>query len=157
MELDREYQRKFLKELADAYPQEVFYNDVKKAPDKWKAYENYRYLKEHGLVEGRQIDFVSGEISFSVKATAKGIDFINENGLSQILGVVTVKLHEDTIRDMIALRIQDSSLPKEKKSHLLSSLKSLPADAIRHLTMRLLDKGLDAVNLYDLLTGIFPS
>ncbi len=155
MELDREYQRQFLKKLAEAYPEEISYSDVRKDPDGWKAYENYRYLKEHGLVDGRQINFVSGEISFSVKATAKGIDFINENGLTQILGIVTVRLHEDTVRDMVALRIQDSSLTEKEKSHLLSSLKALPADAIRHLTLRLMDMGLDTANLPDLLAGIF--
>ncbi|MNS51081.1 hypothetical protein D3C72_837450 [compost metagenome] len=58
--------------------------------------------------------------------------------------VQTVRFHDSTI---IALEdiIRIANLPEEKKSGLISKLRELPADAIKHLTLQLLTKGV--VNL----------
>lgn len=72
------------------------------------------------------------------------MDFLaDDGGLSAILGVVTVKLHDETIRDLIAARIQDSNLPPEEKTGLLTQLRELRGESIKHLTLKLLDAGLD--------------
>lgn len=63
-----------------------------------------------------------------------------DGGLGAILNVQTVKFHDNTI---IALEdiIRVANLPDEKKSGLISKLRELPADAIKHLTLQLLTKG----------------
>ncbi len=64
--------------------------------------------------------------------TAAGLDFLaDDGGLSAILGVVTVKVHADTIRDLIAAKIDTADLPVEKKSALKKQLAALPETALR--------------------------
>jgi hypothetical protein len=71
------------------------------------------------------------------------MDFLaDDGGLSSILGVVTVKLHEDTLKQLIGQRITESDLPAPEKSKLLEQLKTLPGEAIKHLTLKLVDAGL---------------
>lgn len=75
--------------------------------------------------------------------TAKGMGFLTDDGgLSPILDVVTVKLHEDTLKELIGQRIAESDLPAPEKSRLLDQLKSLPGETIKHLTLKLVDVGL---------------
>lgn len=72
------------------------------------------------------------------------MDFLaDDGGLSAILGVLTVKLHDETIRHLIEARINSSDLPAEQKAGLLATLKDLPGEALKHLTEKLLDAGLD--------------
>ena len=60
--------------------------------------------------------------------TAKGIDFMmQDGGLSAILNTKIVKLHPDTIRDLLQNRIQASSL--ENKEELIDKIKSIPIES----------------------------
>ncbi|MCM1513256.1 MAG: hypothetical protein NC112_09155 [Oxalobacter formigenes] len=148
MKLDREYQKEILRRLADSYPtyrdcMEWLGQTIREDEEKYAA--NMLYLEGHGLVESL-VEIIQGEPSYALppEITPKGIDFIaNDGGLSAILGVVTIKLHEDTIRDMIATRIISSSMPQSDKQRFVDALKQLPGESIKHLTMRLLDLGLD--------------
>ena len=73
------------------------------------------------------------------------MDFLaDDGGLSAILGVVTVKLHEDTLKELIGQRIAESDLPASEKSRLVDQLKSLPGYTIKHLTLKLVDAGLES-------------
>lgn len=77
------------------------------------------------------------------KITARGMDFLaDDGGLSAILGVVTVKLHEETLKELIGQKISESDLTAPEKSRLLDQLKSLPAKTGKHLTQKLVDAGL---------------
>lgn len=102
------------------------------------------YLHEHGLVTGELVRLQPHIRPGQQTITAKGLDFLaDDGGLSAILGVVTVKLHEDTVRQLISQKIEDSSLPEEEKRPLLQAVRELPGEAIKHLTTRLLDLGMD--------------
>lgn len=82
--------------------------------------------------------------SVGAKITARGLDFLaDDGGLTAILGTVTVKLHDDTIRELIAVRIEQSDLHPEEKAGLLTQLKALRGESVKHLTMKLLDAGLE--------------
>ncbi|HEX7908277.1 MAG TPA: hypothetical protein VF534_09345 [Paraburkholderia sp.] len=71
------------------------------------------------------------------------MDFLaDDGGLSAILGVVTVRLHEETLKELIGTQIAESDLPDPEKIRLLDQLKSLPAEAIKHLSLKLIDAGL---------------
>lgn len=143
MKLDRELQHQMLKQLADVYPRTIGCQQW--TSDNADASPNLHYLFEHGLIAGDYSKEMSGGKTFILaKITAAGIDFLaDDGGLSAILGVVTVKLHDDTVRQLIAARIQDSDMAPEEKSGLLKSLKDLPGEALKHLTVKLLDAGLD--------------
>ena len=148
MKLDRAYQLQVLQYLADAEPRYIGIEEWMQKQDPEKFASTLLYLEGHGLVESNLLitESVRRLIHFNgfPKITSKGRDFIEQDGgLSAILGVVTIKFHEDTIRDLIASKITKSDLPPAEKRKWLDSLRELPADSIRHLTMTLLDKGLE--------------
>ncbi|WP_156440152.1 hypothetical protein [Burkholderia savannae] len=148
MNLDRTYQRELLEELARAYPDYVD-NRSQLQPEGAESTRRYianiAYLDQHGLVDCPAHPFGPGETKAwgLPSITARGMDFLaDDGGLSAILGVVTVKLHEDTLKDLIGQRIAESDLPTPEKSRLLDQLKLLPGEAIKHLTLKLMDAGL---------------
>jgi len=132
--LNRTLQREILAALRDAYPRPIFINDVVQVPKKDLAM-NFCYLAGHGLVEGGTIHSnASGEIAFGKPAviTARGLDFLEDDGgLSAILGIVTIKLHSDTIRDLLAAKIEASAASTEEKGMLMKQLAALPATALQ--------------------------
>ena len=76
--------------------------------------------------------------------TAAGLDFLaDDGGLSAILGVVTVKLHADTIRDLIGAKIDAAAIPAEQKSALKQRLAGLSGKALEAATADLVRTGLD--------------
>lgn len=148
MKLDRLLQNKILNSLAEFYPNRDIEKHLKKAFTEEEGEHlvaNLVYLEEHGLIESGLKQMMSGEFTyFGAKMTAKGMDFIaDDGGLSAIFGVVTVKLHEDTLIALVANRIEQSDLPAEEKKKWTDQLRSLPADAIKHLVEKLVDQGLD--------------
>nr|DAI16003.1 MAG TPA: hypothetical protein [Caudoviricetes sp.] len=144
--LDRNLQREILKELNNIYP-------VSKTYEYWidaaiaqvvgvietvgeaelyiaKRSANLRYLAEHGLVVCNDKD-----LSAIVKITAKGIDFLSDDGgLSAILGVVTVKLHSDTIQALIAAKIDQAEISDSEKSWLKKELGKIKDTALSTFT-----------------------
>lgn len=150
MEIDRSLQNKALLNLKEKYPEYVWYNELFHLPE--DDYEqvhhllsNLEYLKEHGLVVQRE--------SYKYTITAKGIDFItNDGGLSAILNVQTIKLHQETI-DLIAQVIQQSTrIPNDDKQKFVDQLKELPAETTKHILFELVSKGIDNIpNLLHLI------
>lgn len=142
MKLDRELQLSILKQLADNYPEGV---KLDRPESEKKIYDaNICYLIEHGLVTKSTSHIGSFTIVGAPTITAAGMDFLaDDGGLSAILGIVTVKLHDETIRDLIAARLEESNLPVEEKTGLLHQLRELRGESIKHLTMKLLDAGLE--------------
>ncbi|BAP28891.1 hypothetical protein AABD69_08950 [Edwardsiella piscicida] len=148
---DRGPQRKLLLALYDARPHPV-------APEVLAEIErdfgtddcftdNIIYLKEHGLIDchlcvssdGTRNKFSWG--SDTLRLTAAGVDFVrNDGGLGAILNVQTIRLHDDTIGAIEDI-ISSSNIPEGKKTGLISKLRELPADAIKHLILQLLTQG----------------
>lgn len=142
MKLDRALQRQMLGLLAETYPHPADLKPAEIDGDKYEA--NLHYLMEHGLVVAKTLATTTMIKFGRPTITAAGMDFLaDDGGMSAILGVVTVRLHDDTIRELIAERIQESDLPAEEKTGLLHQLKELRGESIKHLTMKLLDAGLE--------------
>src|SRR3546814_5739628 len=69
------------------------------------------------------------------KITAKGIDFIaDDGGLGAILNVQTIRLHEDSIRALLIKQVEASNVSQSVKERLVDKIKSMPADGIGTLT-----------------------
>ena len=125
MLLDRSMQLKVLKHYADIYPGESY--------EKWSAFGDHEhavaanlfYLQEHGLVK------IRGQLASE------------DGGLSAILGVVTIKLHDDTIKALVEQRILASNLPEPEKKRLIDRLRDLSAETTKHLVLKLVDLGLE--------------
>lgn len=94
-------------------------------------------MAEHGLVVCNDKN-----LSATVKITAKGIDFLTDDGgLSAILGVVTVRLHSDTIQALLGAKINEANIPPEEKSRLKGILSKMGDVALAKFT----EKAIDAV------------
>lgn len=144
MPLNRALQLDILHTLAERYPDGLHKVHFKKWPNSSDFHFQLMYLEEHGLVIRVPIGVERPTPDF-VKITAKGLDFIaDDGGLSAILGVVTIKLHDDTIKQVVAQKIQESDLPPADKKQYLDQLRELPAETTKHLVMKLVDMGLDA-------------
>lgn len=145
MRLNRSLQHEILEKLAEHYPQR--FNVQQWNHEEPLLIPNMHYLHEHGLLDGNTSRELSGDNRFLfAHITARGLDFLaNDGGLTAILGVVTVKLHDETIRDLVAARIQGSDLPPEEKNGLLAQLQELRGESIKHLTLKLLDKGAESL------------
>src|SRR3546814_3666053 len=80
------------------------------------------------------------------KITAKGIDFIaDDGGLGAILNVQTIRLHEDSIRALLIKQVEASDVSQSVKERLVDKIKSMPADGIGTLTEKVLEAGLKAL------------
>lgn len=75
--------------------------------------------------------------------TAKGLDFLaDDGGLSAILGTITVKLHEDTLRAILEDAVEKSAEPPGVKKKLLEQIKSLPAEVTKQAVLDAAKAGL---------------
>ncbi|WP_141398619.1 hypothetical protein [Serratia sp. JKS296] len=152
---DRELQRYLLTVCIRAYPRYALWNHFEPSKvmiDNDKLHANIVYLQQHGLIDIAP-DNTDDPASLlqRMRATAAGVDFmLDDGGLSAILKVQTIKLHSDTV-DAIEKIITQSNLPEPEKVSIVSKLRELPADAIKHLTLQLLSQGLarvpDAIQL----------
>lgn len=146
MQLDRQEQHFVLETLAKSYPDAgkvVLESD----PEGKRLRKHLHYLQEHGLVYeslskgGHELTIT---FSHGWVATAAGLDFLaDDGGLSAVLGVVSVKLHDDTIKDLIAARLQSSDLPAEDRKRYVDQLRELPGEATKHLILKLIDLGME--------------
>lgn len=155
--LDRDFQRYLLNDIASVYPQAA---DIKRSygePSDNRLLVNLSYLHEHGLVDFKRTEFIDKSIKMhSATITARGLDFLaGDGGLSAILNVVTVRLHEDTIRDLLIQRIEAAPGDASVKQNLIAKVRELPAEALGKLTIDGLDAALRKTpDLLELLRGL---
>lgn len=145
---DRSIQHDLLMALYESSPEGITPQQSAELEARFGGLLNYvtnlNYLVGHGLINCRIDRYSHGyEVTPELmKITCKGIDFVrNDGGLGAILNVVNVRLHSDTINKLESI-IGASSVPEEDKASLISTLRKLPEDAIKHLNLKLLDVGL---------------
>ena len=93
----------------------------------YKKYSMYNPLTERTEYNIEDIN--------EVVITAKGIDFIvNDGGLSSILGVVTVKLHNDTLQALLTDRIDQAEISDAEKSSLKNALSTIKEAGLAKIT-----------------------
>ena len=106
-----------------------------------KLLQNLKYLYDHSLIYSKDINSTV-PIYALVKITPKGIDYLEpDGGLSASLGVITVKLHSDTIQQLLAAKIEQSNIPAEDKSRLKTMLGKMGDTALA----KLVEKAIDAI------------
>lgn len=157
--MDRDLQRRVLGQLAEAYPNQRSPEQLNQNSTDRRWTFNMQYLAEHGLVEAKGVTMLSeGYRIHLVRITAAGLDFIaDDGGLTSILGVVNVRLHEDTIRALIEARIDASGLPEQDKLSVKSWLRQAGSEALAEATKRLVGLAFDqmpkALQLLQTLPG----
>lgn len=165
MLLDRQLQLDLLNRISECYP--FVWDDYLRQPDSeeyFKIAVNLNYLKGHGLISDdstviRHSSTGNGGGTLLImkpKITEKGLDFLKDDGgLTAILGVLTVRFEADTIRTILQLKVDQSDLDPERKQSMIDSLRELPAESIKHLTMKLLDEGLENLPSAIVLIGTY--
>lgn len=141
--LNREFQRELLTSLAAIYPGDALVSSLPGYGLGNQLVVNAAYLSEHGLMEARLHQMDGRPQLGYAKITANGMDFLQDDGgLGAILGVVTIRLHEETIRALLIDRVRESDADDTVKGRLIDQLKSLPAEAASKLAERALDQAL---------------
>lgn len=146
--LDRGRQRELLLELQNEFPHPKFY---KLSGDDQGRREsvNLQYLVEHGLITGKLEFSGTGDRSGrgNLRITHHGLDFLaDDGGLGAILGVVTVKLHDDTIRKLLMARVdEDNAIDESAKAQLKDTIRGLPGEMLSTLVKEATKVGLGHV------------
>lgn len=148
MATDRDLQLQLLRAGAAAYPHDAIPPTVEGKDAENHLAAQLFYLAEHRLITNYTQLGLGGYISFAPYIiTAAGLDFLaDDGGLTAILGVVTVKLHEDTIKDLLIKHIEsEPGSDSMVKSELIKQVKSLPAEGLKTLTTKTLEAGIAAL------------
>ena len=148
--LSRTLQRQILIALANAEPagtydlaEEMGQTEI----DRNVLITNALYLQGHGLIisgfQETQAIGVFGQYFENIsRITPRGQDFLlDDGGLSAVLGVVTIKIHEDSVRALLLAKVENSDLPAEQRSALAEAIRSLPATAARTAIDKLIGLG----------------
>ena len=120
MKINRQLQEIILRHLTEQLPEpptDSFYNDL---IDKYGNHEvigTILYLEMHKLLTCKIGDAIGLQVPPILwgltKPTEKAFDFLaDDGGLSTILGTITIKLHSDTIQELLAAKIGDAALAK---------------------------------------------
>ena len=160
--MDRNLQKTLLEQMREVYPGPFsdFGSEDRSPSDIERA--ALVYLEEHGLCSSGISLFEHGNWGWAGEAriTAAGLDFLEQDGgLTAILGVVTVRLHAETVRDMMIAKVEGSDLPAEKKTALRAAVGKMSSTAMTAATGDLvkmgLDHGPDAVHWLERLVSSF--
>lgn len=156
MNIDRNRQKTILEILANCYPD--YSNDVLRSEYRKQDIANLYYLQEHGLIDASLDRTLDGGYSFQKAViTAKGLDFLaNDGGLSAILGIVTIKIHPETIKELIQQHISESNLSTEHQNWINSKISTMSEEATKTITKSLVQQGLAKIpDLYKWAYEIF--
>lgn len=158
MRINRPLQEEILKHITECFPDcpdDKFYNDLIESYGHKEVVGTILYLQMHNLLrctESRALGQTIPKILWSAtEPTEKAFDFLaNDGGLSAILGVVTVKLHSDTIQELLAAKIDQADITEAEKGRLKTELGKIKDAALGKLTENAID-ALPAASLVTLL------
>jgi hypothetical protein len=158
--LDRDLQRRLLTAMADVHPEPLICDQAgfDSSDRAWTS--ACTYLRDLGLISIEQSATLNGpQLVITATITARGLDFLQDDGgLSAALSVVTVRLEADTLKQLIAARVEASDAPEAEKSRIRDWLKSAGSEALSQATQRLVEAALDsagpaAIRLLGTLAG----
>ena len=142
--LNRELQLNMLREAEKAFPNNA--GNILKTLDCHDEIgtANIFYLEQHGLIEVNYVAMRGHKIVHGATITAKGLDFLaDDGGIGATLAIVTIKIHEESLRQLMIKKVDASPLPEGEKRSLRESINSLPGEGIKHLMTKFVDMGFD--------------
>jgi hypothetical protein len=140
-----------LVDLAERFPEKADVRHMHGA-----VVSDLAYLEGHGLLEVRWFSRFLSSHPVTARITSKGLDFLQDDGgLGAILGVVTVKLHEDAVKQLLLSRIDQSTADASVKQRLADKVKDLPAETLSTVSGKLIEKGIDSAgDIVGFLAGL---
>ncbi|WP_438381469.1 hypothetical protein ABHV46_10785 [Asaia sp. BMEF1] len=145
--MDRGLQKKLLNLMAKYYPDPMFLREDCIGPEEKRLIiQNLRYLHDVGLCKLNRPESISDDtmiVQLRPTITSSGIDLLQDDGgLSAILNVVTVRFEADTLRGLIAAKIDASSEPEEKKAEAKKRLLGLKEEGLKAAVGKVVELGL---------------
>jgi len=100
-----------------------------------------QYLKDHGLLEVDIARYMDGSFGLGVtRITSAGLDYLSDDGgLTEELGGTTVKIHAESLQQMLELMVLRSDLDQPQKQRYVDELRKLPAETTKHLALKAVD------------------
>lgn len=143
--LDRQLQRTLLERMAEVYPFPCELDDLHEAVDALVLQANLAYLSEHGLISKPFETGMDLHVAYMpVGITAAGMDFLaDDGGLTAILGVVTIKIDDETVRKLLDRHIDALPGSADEKSMLRRTLDGLLPTAGKAVLERLIGLGVN--------------
>ena len=144
--LDRKLQRAILEACRTHFPAFCRLDESLRGERPTRVAIQCFYLADHGLIEVKPS---SNERPWpACKITAAGIDYLEDDGgLGAILGVVTIKFHEDTIRALLLDKVAEAPGEPSMKATLTDAIRKLPAEALKSTTLHLVSAGVSGLAL----------
>ena len=141
--------REILTALNKSYPAPASANGIYQALEKFdkkEVVQEIAHLKEIGLVDAAlhiTSDGTNTVTLLRAKITAAGRDFLKaDGGISAQIGVVTIRIHADSIRDLINAHIEAAELDATAKAKIKEAVKNLPAQTLQEVVTGLVQRGL---------------
>jgi len=158
--LDRALQLRILSRLSKSFPRPLAAEAIATLHSEELRHElaaNLEYLFQHGLVQGPVLANAVGPFAFRpLLITAKGLDFMaDDGGLGAILNVQVVKIHAESLRELLQAKVDQSPLPEMEKSELKKKLSALSTTALTTAASTLTKAGIDHLpNVIGWLRGL---
>lgn len=155
-----ELQIAILKHLDEASPEEVEAEDLHQYGEPDACNKALIYLHGHGLIDGLIVQTMgSPRECITAKITSEGQDAVSEDGgYTAQKQTVTIRLEQDTIRELLLAKAAMAELPEQQRSKLKAAIANLPAETLKALTLDLLRKGVaqlpDAIQLIGRACGL---
>lgn len=153
----REARVALLRRMAEAYPDEIY-------PEREDKQElgDLLYLAQHGLFDVEMDNTIGAHRTWDTAViTAAGLDFLDETGgIGAELNSVTVRLHQDTIRELLLAQVDALDIPAPQKAtfrkHLGDISKKALADGLKDLLLAGLRQTPQALDTLRKLLGPAP-
>lgn len=141
--------RRILTALANTYPAPMAGFALLKElsdTDKKIVIQELSHLHELEMVEAAIHMSSDGSMNSTLvkaKITAKGRDYLKpDGGLTAELNTLTIKVHTQTIKDIINAQVELSELESSTKSKLKEAVQNLPAQTLQEVVTGLVQQGL---------------
>ncbi len=145
--LDRGVQLHILQEMAKDYPAPSDIKETFGAQEDNTLKVNLSYLHEHGLISCEWYPTIGDPYPMpdNGQITAAGLDFLaGDGGLSAILGVVTIRFDDQTLKALLTERIEREEGDPSVKAELIAVVKGMPADALKAISEKAIAAGIAA-------------
>ena len=139
MKINRELQQLILTALSEHYPATMDENQLPEY-DTEDFRPTLHYLLEHQLIDGVDRELINVRPEFlDLRITVRGLDYLQDDGgITAKLNTVTVRFDAAELQALLSEKISKADLPEPERESLTHAIRSLPAEGLRQVTLRLL-------------------
>lgn len=143
---DRKIWTDMLEAAAETYPDPCVADKWNEALGKSTANANITYLVDHDLATGLARKRMGDIESYAeITITSAGLDYVSDDGgLTDELGVVTIRIEAETIQALVAAQIEMTDATRHEKDLLRQQLEALSKEGHQRLASQLIRLGLEA-------------